>query len=333
MKFSIFGAGSWGTALAQVLTDNGHDVLMYHYNQEITNDINCNHMNSKYFPGFILNRNIVCTNDLKCAIDYSTNIILCIPSRKVEDLLNKLIPLMENKKYSILNTIKGFVGENNELMIPYLRKKIPSKLLESVSSILGPSHAEEVISKELTCICIVNKDIDISEKWQRIFANNYFRVYTIKDEIGAEICASYKNAIAIGSGIAAGLGYGDNARAALITRGLAEIMKFGMFFGGELKTFLGLTGVGDLVVTCNSKHSRNFSFGFLVGKYNDPKIALKEFDKTVEGYKTVKALYNISINNNLDSPIISALYKVLYDGHDLENEITFLMTRPLKREF
>ena len=332
MYFTILGAGTWGTAVAQVLADNGHEVLLYHFDQNIVDDINLNHKNSIYFDDLILNKNLKATTSIKDAITFGNNIIFAVPSKNIEELLGISLPYM-NGKYNFINLIKGFVGEENELMISYLSRIIPEKYVDSISSLIGPSHAEEVILRKQTALCFVNKNIEFAQRMQKYFSNDYFRVYALEDEIGAEFAASYKNAIAIGSGILAGLDLGDNAKAAYITRGLAEMMVFGKHLGGHTKTFLGLTGVGDLLVTCNSYHSRNFMFGYQIGKTKNVDEVLKNNTKTVEGYKTIKSLYELSKKHNQSTPIINSLYNVLYKKSKIEFEALNLMKRPLKKEF
>lgn len=332
MNFAILGAGTWGTALAQVLADNGHDVLLYHFDEKIVKDINENHKNSLYFNDLLINEHIKATTCLKSVFSFTNNIITCVPSKNLVDLLKDSLPFM-NQKYNFINTIKGFVGENNDLVIQYLWNIIPNEYVNSISSIIGPSHAEEVIQRKLTAICFVNKDAGFAAKMQQYFSNDYFRVYSLTDEIGAEFAASYKNAIAIGSGIISGLNIGDNGKAAYITRGLAEMMTFGKFIGGHTKTFIGLTGVGDLLVTCNSVHSRNFMFGYEIGKTKNANKVVAENTKTVEGYKTIQSLYNLSIKYSQNTPLIDSLYRILFENGDIEAEITSLMRRPLKSEF
>lgn len=332
MNFAILGAGTWGTALAQVLADNGHDVLLYHFDEKIVKDINENHKNSLYFNDLLINERIKATTCLKSVFSFTNNIITCVPSKNLVDLLKESLPFM-NQKYNFINTIKGFVGENNDLVIQYLWNIIPNEYVNSISSIIGPSHAEEVIQRKLTAICFVNKDAGFAAKMQQYFSNDYFRVYSLTDEIGAEFAASYKNAIAIGSGIISGLNIGDNGKAAYITRGLAEMMTFGKFIGGHTKTFIGLTGVGDLLVTCNSVHSRNFMFGYEIGKTKNASKVIAENTKTVEGYKTIQSLYNLSIKYSQNTPLIDSLYRILFENGDIEAEITSLMRRPLKSEF
>ena len=332
MKFAILGAGTWGTAVGQVLCDNQNEVLLYHFDQNIVDDINKNHKNSVYFDDLILNCNLKASSNLEEAIKFSNNIILAVPSKNVEDLVQQSIPFM-NGKYNFINLIKGFVGEDNLLMIQYLRKIIPENFVESISSLIGPSHAEEVILRKITALCFVNKEIEVAEKMQKAFSNDYFRVYALTDEIGSEFAASYKNAIAIGSGIVSGMDQGDNAKAAFITRGLAEMMQFGLYFGGEAKTFLGLTGVGDMLVTCNSHHSRNFTFGRQICQSKNIDEVLTGYNKTVEGYKTVKSLYELSKKHNQSTPIIDCLYNILYKKENYQIEFKNLMKRPLKKEF
>lgn len=332
MNFVILGAGTWGTAVGQVLCDNNQNVMLYHFDQNIVDDINLNHKNSLYFGDLILNNKLQATTSLKDAISFGNNIIFAVPSKNIEELLSFSLPYM-NGKYNFINLIKGFVGEENESMIQYLTRIIPLEVVNTISSLIGPSHAEEVILRKLTALCFVNKDVKFAKEMQKCFSNEYFRVYAIDDEIGSEFAASYKNAIAIGSGILAGLELGDNAKAAYITRGLAEMMTFGRHLGGHTKTFLGLTGVGDLLVTCNSHHSRNFTFGYQIGKTKDVQKVLDTYNKTVEGYKTIKSLYELSKKHTQSTPIIDSLYNVLYKHSSIDTEVTNLMKRPLKKEF
>ena len=199
-------------------------------------------------------------------------------------------------------------------------------------SLIGPSHAEEVVIRLLTVVTATSLEFDNAVLVQELFSNEYFRVYTQTDEIGAELGVAYKNAIAIASGVLAGLGYGDNARAALITRGLAEMVRFGLHYGAKLETYLGLTGLGDLIVTCNSVHSRNFQAGFEIGKANDAKIFLETNKKTVEGIRTAKILHQLSLKNGLELPIVNGIYKVLYENALPSEIVKMLMLRPLRSE-
>ena len=197
---------------------------------------------------------------------------------------------------------------------------------------IGPSHAEEVAQKQLTLISAVSDDELASKKVQELFSNSYFRVYQSNDVIGSEIAAAAKNIIAIASGILSGLGYGDNAKAALMTRGMAEISRFGMFYGAKAETFLGLTGMGDLIVTCTSHHSRNYQAGYQIGLKDSAQEFLENNHSTVEGIFAAKIVYEEAITNNIDMPITKAVYQVLYESAIPQDVLRQLMSRTLKTE-
>jgi glycerol-3-phosphate dehydrogenase (NAD(P)+) len=205
-------------------------------------------------------------------------------------------------------------------------------VLKAVVSLIGPSHAEEVVIRLLTVVNAVSDDEEAASLIQKTFSNNYFRVYRNTDVIGAEIGVAVKNVIALASGILSGLGYGDNARAALMTRGLAEISRYGLFFGAKAETFLGLTGVGDLIVTCTSVHSRNYQAGLIIGQFDTAKIFWDTNEKTVEGVNAVKVVYEEALRNKIDMPITEQVYKVLYEGAKPSESINILMSRELKAE-
>lgn len=332
MNITVFGSGTWGTALAQVLADNGHKVLIYGIEIDQVKDINTNHKNSFYFGNeVILNSNIKATTFLNEALAFSKVYVLSVPTSAFRSLLNEINTKL-NKKFIFINTAKGFDTLNEMRLSDVIRILIDSKNIEAIVSLIGPSHAEEVVVRLLTTITATSLDLKAAKKVQKLFSNDYFRVYTQTDETGAELGVAYKNAIAIASGVLAGLGYGDNARAALITRGLAEMVRFSTFFGGHLETFLGLTGLGDLFVTCNSIHSRNFQAGLEIGKANSAKEFLKTNQKTVEGIRTTKIIYEVAREHNIDVPIIEAIYRVLYLDEKPDTLIEQLMRRELKSE-
>lgn len=332
MNVTVFGSGTWGTALAQVLTDNGHNVLIYGISKEQVDDININHLNSFYFGDkVVLNPQIKATDDIKRAIDFSTIYVVSVPTAAMRGLLSTINDNLD-KKVVIINTAKGFDTERVMRISDLIRETVNKKNLEAVVSLIGPSHAEEVVIRLLTAVTATSLSIEAAKITQELFANDYFRVYTQTDEVGAELGVAYKNGIAIASGILSGLGFGDNARAALVTRGLAEMVRFSSYFGGELITYLGLTGLGDLVVTCNSVHSRNFQAGFEIGKDNSAARFLKENTKTVEGIRTIKVIHEVAIEKDIDLPIIESLYKVVYENMLPSEAAINLMTRPLKQE-
>lgn len=330
-KIAILGTGSWSTALAQVLVDNGHQVLLYGIDQGEIDDINLNHRNDKYFD-VVLSDKIKATTDLKECLKDVGYLLITIPTLYVRSVLKQVKPLL-TKKVTIINASKGFDNENNMRMSETIRSVIDENLRYEVVSLIGPSHAEEVILRMLTCVCSVSLDLDTAKDVQHLFSNEYFRVYRLDDEVGAEYAVALKNVIAVASGCAAGLGYGDNTRAALITRGLAEISRYGLAKGGKFETYLGLTGIGDLVVTCSSKHSRNFQAGYEIGKTLDARGFMERNTKTVEGIRTCKVVYEDLVHYpDIQMPIIEATYQVLYENADPKEVIRHLMLRDLKKE-
>lgn len=330
-KVAIIGSGAWGTALAQVLNDNKQSVILYSNKKEQVDEINNFHTNSFYLPGAILSENIKATNNLNDAIRDSDIILLAVPSNALRTVLKEINSLLEDKKIFI-NTAKGFDTDSYNLLSYVFYNSINNEYLKDFVSLIGPSHAEEVIKRDLTCITATCTNEEIGMQIAKLFSNSYFRVYLNKDVIGGQIGAAYKNAIAIASGILEGLNYGDNSRAALCSRGLAEMVRFGLKYGGKEETFLGLTGMGDLVVTCYSRHSRNFTAGFKIGKDDDASIFLKTNTKTVEGIRTIKVLYEISLKDNVELPIIQSLYRIIYLDKKPSKEVIELMNRPLKSE-
>ena len=330
MKTVVIGSGSWGSALAQVLADKQEDVIIYGMDQEEIQDINQHHRNQKYFSDVILNETLKATTDINVVKDADV-IVLSVPSIAIESVCKQIAALVE-KQVIIVNTAKGFHPVTNGRMSDVIRTAMPKQSVRSVVSLIGPSHAEEVVVRMLTTICAVSLDEHDAETVQRLFSNDYLRVYRGSDEIGSEIGVAVKNAIALASGMLAGLGYGDNTRAALITRGLAEMIRFGMTMGGKAETFMGLTGIGDLIVTCTSHHSRNFQAGYTIGKEGNAQHFLATNTKTVEGIRTAKIVHAIAKEKGIDMPIVSEIYKVIYEDKDPKVSANDLMLRDLKAE-
>lgn len=328
----IIGTGTWGTALAQVLSDNGYSILMYGHDKKQVQEINSIHKNIKYFgENIILSKDITAVDSLKEFANKTRVVVLSVPTAAMREVLEELKKYL-NRETLFINTAKGFDPKTDERMSVLIRSIIPNKLRGEIVSLIGPSHAEEVILKHLTAICSVSKSLKRAEEVQLLFSNNYFRVYTLQDEIGAEIGVAMKNSIAIASGMLDGLGYGDNAKAALVTRGLVEIISFGKYFGGKEKTYIGLTGIGDLMVTCNSKHSRNYRAGYQIGLDDSSTNFLANNSETVEGIRTTKVIHDIAKKNGIDVPIVNAIYQVLYKSVPPSKMASELMLRPLKSE-
>ena len=331
-KISILGTGSWGTALAQVLTDNQHDVLLYGISKSQVNDINLNHLNTEFFDSTPLNKTIKATLSLEEALNDADYLLITIPTNQVRVELTKINKLL-NHKIVIINASKGFDLEKKKRISETIREVIDPKFRHEIVSLIGPSHAEEVVVRMLTTVSAVSYDLEIANQVQKLFSNDYFRVYAQDDEIGAEYGVALKNVIALAAGALAGLGYGDNTKAALITRGLAEMVRYGLKKGGEFNTYLGLTGIGDLVVTCSSKHSRNFQAGYQIGQVDSAKEFMEANKKTVEGIRTCKVIYeDIKDDDTIEMPITKAIYQVLYLGAKPSEVIQLLMLRELKIE-
>lgn len=331
MKVSILGSGSWGTALAQVLSDNQHEVLMWGIDLDEVVDIHKYHQNAKYFPDIYINEDIQATTDLTMIKD-SEVILIATPSFTLEEICEKINSVMDHKVI-IINVSKGFHPESHKRLSVVIEETIRPEILTDVVSLIGPSHAEEVIKRLQTVVSAVCENEESAKLVQYLFSNEYFRVYRTDDVIGAEIGVALKNIIAIASGVLSGIGLGDNARAALITRGLAEIKRYGIAQGGREETFLGLTGVGDLIVTCTSEHSRNFQAGYTIGKNNSARAFWQNNTKTVEGVRAAEIVYKEAQKLGISMPITEQVYRILYQDLIPQEAVVLLMTRDLKAEF
>ena len=329
MKTVILGTGSWGTALGQVLADNGNDVVMWGRNPDIVDEINHDHRNSKYFDCPI-HESLKATCDMS-VVSEADIVLAGVPTAAVEEILTRACTYIRHKVI-IINVAKGFHPVSHKRLSEVIREIVPEEKREAVVSLIGPSHAEEVIQRLMTAVNAVSDNPKAAEKVQKLFSNDYFRVYSNDDVIGAEAGVALKNVIAIASGMLEGLGQGDNARAALMTRGLAEITRFGTALGGREETYLGLDGVGDLIVTCTSRHSRNFMAGLQIGKDGSAERFFKENKKTVEGVFACKVVYEEAHRMGIEMPITDQIYAVLYEGKSPAEAAHMLMTRQLKPE-
>ena len=331
-KIAVLGTGSWATALSRVLIDNQNEIMMYGIDQEQIDDINFNHQNEAFFHNISLESEIKATNNLEEALMDMDYLLITIPTQFVKETLEQVKPLIK-KKITVINAAKGFDLGTNMRMSDTIRSVLDENLINPVVSLIGPSHAEEVVVRMLTTVCAVSLDDDTARDVQTFFSNDYFRVYRLNEEVGAEYGVAIKNVIAVAAGVLSGLGYGDNTKAALITRGLAEMVRYGTKKGGKLETYMGLTGVGDLIVTCSSVHSRNFQAGLEIGKTNDARAFMKNNKKTCEGIRTCRVIYEDAKKyTDIELPIINAIYNVLYNNHEPKREIQQLMRRELKIE-
>lgn len=331
MKTVVVGSGSWGTALAQALQDNGQNVIIYGVNEDEVNDIDKNHKNSRYFGDVQLNPMLKASTNLEEVRDADV-VVLAVPSIALEDVARQVDGLLE-KKAVFVSVAKGFHPRTHERLSDVIRHTVSPAHLSSVVSLIGPSHAEEVVIRQLTTIDAVSQNLEDAKLVQSLFSNGYLRIYTATDEIGSEYGAAIKNVMAIASGILSGLGYQDNTRAALITRGLQEMIRYGTHFGGKEQTFMGLTGIGDLIVTCTSPHSRNFSAGYQIGSENSVENFFATNTKTVEGVRTAQIVHDVAQKEGIDMPICEEVYQILYEGKEPRECANDLMVRKLKSEF
>lgn len=327
MNIAVLGGGSWGTAVARLLSNKGHDVKFYIRNNEIVEDINKNLENSKYLPG-IKFKKITATNNIEFAIKDCKIIVLAVPTNAVRTVL-KSIQNEVNEQQIIVNLAKGIEVDSLDRVSEISEEILPKNHFAVLS---GPSHAEEVGLDIPTAVTVSSKDKEISKLVQDAFATEKFRVYTNPDLIGVEFGGALKNIIALAAGMSDGLGYGDNTKAALMTRGIYEMSKLGISLGANAHTFNGLAGIGDLIVTCTSMHSRNRRAGILIGEGLSSEEAAIEVGQVVEGVKTTKSAYELSKKHNVSMPITEKLYEVLYLNKDPRDAVMSLMTRDNKEE-
>ncbi len=330
MKISMVGGGSWGTTLAQLLSDNSHDVLVNDINQDFVNKINDKHEHP--FFNATIPANIKATTSLKEACDYAEIIVLCVPTKFMRDVLKEINKIVTSPKMFI-NVSKGIEPVTSLRISQILEQEIDSHKIKSYTVLSGPSHAEELILRKLTTLVAASIDNDAALLVQNIFSNDtYLRVYTSDDVIGVETGGAIKNAIAVVSGIASGLGLGENARAALISRGIREIVAIVEALGGKKETAYGLSGVGDLIVTASSLNSRNFQAGLKIGAGESLDGIMKNAKMAIEGVRTIEAAVKIGNEYNLELPIIEMAYRVIFDGLPLTDVVNILLNRKLKSE-
>lgn len=326
-KISIIGSGGWGTANAILLANSGHDVLLWSYLKEESDNLEKYRENKPFLPGVQIPPNVKFTSDIsQCA--KAELIVVASPSHAVRAVAKSLSSHVENGQL-ILNISKGFDENGHQRLSEVISAEIPGAVVASMS---GPSHAEEVALGMPTTNVVACNDIKTAEYIQDLYMTPRFRVYTSDDIIGLEIGGALKNIIALAAGICDGVGFGDNTKAALMTRGLVEITRLGVRLGAKAETFSGLTGVGDLIVTCTSMHSRNRRAGILIGKGMTADEAEKEIKMTVEGIRACYSAYELSKKHDVEMPIVSAIYKVLKGDITAMEATELLMGRTRKNE-
>lgn len=325
---TFLGGGSFGTALSVMLGKKGFNVTLWDRKSSVVEDINIKRENIRYLPNIIIPSNVLATNELRDSIEKSKYIVLAVPSHAVRQLCREIKTFVTKDKV-IISIAKGIDEEKGERLSQVIKGELDTK---SVVILSGPSHAEEVALDIPTTVVVSSEHMDSARDVQELFTTNKFRVYTNDDLIGVEIGGAVKNIIALAAGVSDGVGYGDNTKAALMTRGMSEIVKIGTKLGGKKETFYGLAGMGDLIVTCTSMHSRNRRAGILIGKGLTMKEACDEVGMVVEGVKACRAFYNLSCRLKVSMPITEILYQVLFQGKDVKYGVYELMTRDKKDE-
>lgn len=325
---TFLGGGSFGTALGIMLAGKGYDILIWDRKEEVINDININKRNSKYLPKVVIPSKIKAVNDIEYAVKQNKYIVLAVPSHVIREICEKIKPFLKEEQV-IINIAKGIEEETQKRLSQVIEEELPKNPVVILS---GPSHAEEVSIELPTTAVVSSTKMEYAKEVQDVFMASKFRVYTNDDIVGVEIGGAVKNIIALAAGICDGMGYGDNTKAALMTRGMSEIVKIGIKLGGKLETFYGLTGMGDLIVTCTSMYSRNRRAGILIGKGVPCEEACKQIGMVVEGVKACEAFYELKESMGVSMPITNALYNVLFRNKEVDSEVNELMIREKKSE-
>ncbi|WP_373774328.1 NAD(P)H-dependent glycerol-3-phosphate dehydrogenase [Streptococcus ferus] len=328
---AVLGPGSWGTALSQVLNDNGHEVRIWGNIPDQIDEINEQHTNKRYFKDIVLDENIKAYKDLGETLAGVDAVLFVVPT-KVTRLVAKQVAETLDHKVIIMHASKGLEPGTHERLSTILEEEIPADLRSEIVVVSGPSHAEETIVRDITLITAASKDLEAAKYVQQLFSNRYFRLYTNSDVIGVETAGALKNIIAVGAGALHGMGYGDNAKAAVITRGLAEITRLGVKMGANPLTYSGLSGVGDLIVTGTSVHSRNWRAGDALGRGEKLEDVEKNMGMVIEGLSTTKVAYELSQELGVYMPITTAIYQTIYEGKDVKTAILDMMSTEFKSE-
>ncbi len=327
-RITLLGGGSWGTALAKLLSENGHEVTVWLRDEEQCRMLSAERVNKKYLPNVQIPENIVFSSDINEASKDVDMLLIVTPTQIIRGVLRQIDKEYKKNKI-IINASKGIEKGTMCLVSDIVREETDDCIFAALS---GPSHAEEVGLSMPTAITVACENKEVAEEIQDAFMSSYFRVYTNEDVVGAELGGALKNIIALGAGISDGVGYGDNAKAALMNRGIVEIARLGIAMGADVHTFFGLSGIGDLIVTCTSKHSRNWNAGYLIGQGMTKDETIKKIGMAVEGIPTTYGAYELSKKLNVEMPIVDAMYNILENSADVKETVTRLMLRDKKEE-
>ena len=325
---TFLGCGSWGAALGAILADKGNFIRFWHRNQVAINEMQ--HSRKHYLLDNInFNKNVSFFSNIDAAVNKANFIVLAVPSQNIREVITKAKKHIDPAAI-IVNVAKGIENETLKIMSEVIFEVNGD--VSNYVTLSGPSHAEEVVSNMPTAVVAASQNVETSEIVQALFSTNKFRVYTNEDLIGVEICGSAKNVIAIAAGFCDGFGYGDNTKSALITRGIKEVARLGLKSGAKFETFFGLAGIGDIIVTCGSIHSRNRKLGERIGRGMSLDDAIGKSHMVVEGVKSAYSIKSLSEKYEIEMPICDSVFKVLYENSDPVEEVNNLMTRNLKSE-
>jgi glycerol-3-phosphate dehydrogenase (NAD(P)+) len=325
---AVIGGGSWGTTIAKMLAEKGYDVALWVFEENLANEIRNTRINSVYLPDVLLPHNIFVSSDMEIALKNARFLVNVVPSQHTREVFIRAMPYISDSAI-VVSASKG-IEIGTFLTVSRVINDITGR---SVSVLSGPSFSDEVKRRLPTAVTLASDDWKTALLLQEIFTTDYFRVYTHDDILGVELGGALKNVMAIAAGISDGLGLGNNARAAMITRGLQEMKRFGVALGAREQTFYGLSGLGDLVLTCTATLSRNYSFGLSLSKGKIMSEILSSTKSVVEGVYTAKAAYELARLKGVDMPIVEQIHEVLYSGKDPGRAVSDLMNRALKAEF
>ncbi len=329
-KVAVIGAGSWGTALALILARKRLEVALWGRDARHMAAMEQNRENIRYLPGHRFPEELVAVSELEAALAGADCLVMAVPSHGFRQVYRRLLPLLP-EGMAVVSTVKGIETGSARTMTQIMEEESGGRRL-SFCVLIGPSFAEEVAASQPTAVTVACADIEVAARVQQLFSSPLFRVYSSTDVIGLEICGAMKNVIAIASGVCDGLGYGLNTRAALITRGLAEITRLGTALGADARTFAGLGGLGDLVLTCTGQLSRNRSVGLKLGSGKTLDQALAEMTMVAEGVKTTASCYQLAQQAGVEMPILEQTYAVLYQEKRCADAVADLFQRTLKEE-
>lgn len=328
MKVGIIGAGSFGTAVGILLGNKGYKIKIWDRKKDLINEINTSRENKRYLPEIKVPDSLTAEEDMEKVVHNADAIVIAVPSNAVRNVCKNLAGVIKENQV-LISLVKGIENGTYKRMSEIIEEFYPNNPIGVLS---GPSHAEEVSQNIPTTVVSSSKSLETAEFIQDLFITSEFRVYTNLDIIGVELGGAVKNIIALAAGVSDGLEYGDNTKAALMTRGIAEIARLGLALGAQPLTFAGLSGIGDLIVTCTSMHSRNRRAGILIGKGKTVEEAIDEVKMVVEGVNTTKSVYELANKINIEMPITNELYKILYEKKPAKDAVLELMLRDKRHE-